>query len=623
VKHEIDDVTSSIVDRVNDVLTSVGDDVNKLVEAIDQIPVLGTLAEGALAPIRIMAYPASLAVAAARGQNLADFTEREFGRVKEGTITGARLAQNFGGFVPGIGTAIAEAGTIITGLADGHDLSQIAIDMGVAAIPGGPLIQAALRAGAAFTKALIAGQSPRDALNDAVRATVPEAYRAEYDAASDIAKGKPLDLVGLNLVVDNLPGSAELHNIAKALILAAHDLIAGANPFAVVNDVVGGLPIPAQIKGGVATAMTFIQNAKNIGLGAPIQFHPSVLHAGNLAINAAKNQLDTAKGQLEAAGNQAAAVALQELKRQLQAAGIPGPVVNDLVAIAPSLKNGSVQANDLFKLAQDIVSGTGHPEYRDIIQIAATIYTGHLPRDIAQQVLSTIAANSPDAAKAIAIAQTVQKTADSAEAAQKTIASYLQAPIGAPPVTGAAQQALVEGSYLAGAGLMVAHDIQKQAGRNLQALLVDSPAEVRQIAHQIQFNPDINKLTPSEAAKVLKTPYEPTRRALARVAMAASQAKGIADEPMKMTSVLMRVNGRSDPEFNAAEKARYDAIEAHFSQKRLAPPMTTFGKVAATLVVASSVAVSGMAIYSLANRQTFETTAKQALGKTRRIARLR
>jgi len=186
----------------------------------------------------------------------------------------------------------------------------------------------------------------------------------------------------------------------------------------------------------------------------------------------------------------------------------------------------------------------------------------------------------------------------------------------------------VNAAYDSGLLLSAAGHLQTLARAELARQTADEVGQVQSIAYQIQFDPAKSNETASVLSKQLGTPYEPTRRALYAVLIAGAKVKGLESDPSFMATKLARVSGASDPEFSFTEFNRYNkAAVAHLAKREAyeysVRPLSVPAKIITSTVVASSVAVAGLATYGWYTRQSFPTVANYAWQRAKRVVRLK
>lgn len=128
-----------------------------------------------------------------------------------------RYAQIAASFVPGVGTGVAATLGAANALAAGRPISDALIEGARAAIPGGPLAQAAFDVGVNLAK----GRSLSQAALNAARNQIPPGGRAAFDTAVALGKGQSLQRAAWANAGRLLPASPYVNNAASFARYAA------------------------------------------------------------------------------------------------------------------------------------------------------------------------------------------------------------------------------------------------------------------------------------------------------------------------------------------------------------------------------------------------------------------
>lgn len=236
--------------------------ISDAVDAVADNAIVKKVASAALAPARLIALPATAALAAAQGKNVVDFAGRELGRAKEGYVSQAEFVRDWGAQIPVIGQGVAAATGAGLALAQGKPISQAFIDGVAATMPGGPAGQAAFRAGMTLIGSVAQGKRWDRALLESARSALPsDEARKAFDAGIAVAEGKRLQdiaLQNLDTIASALPSS--VRDAAKK-IMQNPALKSVSN----VADVARSLGVPADV---VTQAMGAVQKATQ---GASLQ----------------------------------------------------------------------------------------------------------------------------------------------------------------------------------------------------------------------------------------------------------------------------------------------------------------------------------------------------------------
>jgi hypothetical protein len=179
----------------------------KIKEKMYAIPVAGV---GLRATVGLSEEPMRFGRAVASGRRIDRAALSSLKTTLRNTKEIAPYAQAVASFVPGVGTGLAAGIAGGVALAEGKQINEAMIEATRAALPGGPLAQAAFQAGLSATR----GDSVSDIALDAAIAAAPvsEQQRGQLRGAIDIAQaaaaGKPLDDLALQAAVSHLAPEA-------------------------------------------------------------------------------------------------------------------------------------------------------------------------------------------------------------------------------------------------------------------------------------------------------------------------------------------------------------------------------------------------------------------------------
>lgn len=150
------------------------------------------------APLRLAALPATAIAAGVRGENMLKFVGREAARQGKALKTGAEIVAQYGGNIPIVGQGLAAACGTGLALADGKPLSEAAVAGIASALPGGPVAQAAFKAGLTAIAAVARGERFDKALLEGARAALPsDLAKKAFDVGIGVAEGKRIQDLAL------------------------------------------------------------------------------------------------------------------------------------------------------------------------------------------------------------------------------------------------------------------------------------------------------------------------------------------------------------------------------------------------------------------------------------------
>lgn len=278
--------------------------------AARKIPVVGKPLSKTIGASR---EPAKFADAVASGERIDQAVLESVKRSARDARELAPYAQVVAASVPGVGTGVAAGIAGGAALAEGRSINDAAVQAARAAIPGGPVAQAAFDAAMAAGR----GESPAKIAEAAALSQLPAdqrtAARAAMEIASAAAKGKPMDKAALSATRHAL--DAETADIAGAWIGKP-----GANA-KMYDALTRGLPPHVRRAMTSGTALGFAQESQRD------------LHAAITAPEARDRLLETGK----------AAIAKSEVLRHAQSQ------VPDAEAFA--LGTGLVQHSEVPRMA--------------------------------------------------------------------------------------------------------------------------------------------------------------------------------------------------------------------------------------------------------------------------------
>ena len=210
------DVATSVVDKTTDAATSVLTAPTRGLRAVaHDIPGVDTLTHALEAPIELAAKTTRVATSAAArtadtaaqvlnpfsGKSVRDRlrqVEKVTSDIADDVKPLAQATLPFVSMVPGVGPVAAFALATGIALAAGEPITDAMISGAAGMVPGGALVQNAVKAGATAAVDMAKGKSLKDTLFDTGRAALPDnAYvKAAYDTGAALAYGKSLQEAG-------------------------------------------------------------------------------------------------------------------------------------------------------------------------------------------------------------------------------------------------------------------------------------------------------------------------------------------------------------------------------------------------------------------------------------------
>jgi hypothetical protein len=158
------------------------------------------------AVVEISTAPITLANEIIKGGRVDKVTIQALRKQVKNAVSLAPYAQVVAASVPGVGTGIASAIAAGSVLAEGRSIDEAAIAASRAAIPGGPIAQAAFDAGVAVST----GKSVKDAATSAAISAIAKtpAERAALESSlvitEVVSRGKPIDRIALTAAITSL-----------------------------------------------------------------------------------------------------------------------------------------------------------------------------------------------------------------------------------------------------------------------------------------------------------------------------------------------------------------------------------------------------------------------------------
>jgi hypothetical protein len=178
---------SGLVKGVSKTVSAVGKGIGRAIDIVNRfVPIKSLIGM----PFATMIRFAGSLGRVLKGENIFKVAEQFLKAGMKDLGQAVQLASTVASFVPGVGTGVAAALGAAGALASGKPITEAVMSAARAAIPGGPIAQAAFDTAANLVK----GQNLGEAVLSAARNRIPggPAAQAAFDAGLALARGKSL-----------------------------------------------------------------------------------------------------------------------------------------------------------------------------------------------------------------------------------------------------------------------------------------------------------------------------------------------------------------------------------------------------------------------------------------------